>query len=159
MQELKSFGRAMNCQSFSTTPPSPLFRAAAGFSSHCIHVSHSGHDILYQKSRVLLENCCCHCTLNYTLLQHNDFVCLPITKYLWPLCPHFPMFPDISRCILSASQQYLRFTGGAEPCLPPEISGCRLPLPPPVPNLCELITNSVNHALLLPHHVVFQQLY
>ena len=41
LRELILFGRAMNCRSFSTTPPSPLFRAAADFSSRCSHVSHS----------------------------------------------------------------------------------------------------------------------
>ena len=33
------------CRSFSTTPSSPLFRAVAGVSRPCVHVSHSGHYI------------------------------------------------------------------------------------------------------------------
>ena len=57
MRELISFGRAMNCRSFSTTLPSLLFRAAADFSSHCLHVSHSGH---ISEEGLLLENYCCH---------------------------------------------------------------------------------------------------
>ena len=82
VEELISCGRAMDCRSFSTTPPSPLFRAAADFSSHGIHMSHSGH---ISGEGVLLKNCRCHCKINYLLQFEREarttILSVPQTKY------------------------------------------------------------------------------
>ena len=96
MWELISFGRAMNCRSFSTTPPSPLFRAAAGFSSHGIHVSHPGHisEVGRAAGKLLLPRdpklpCC---SLNE---RHSHFACPPkqnIYGHFVPASPCVQMF-------------------------------------------------------------------
>ena len=92
--ELISRGRAMNCRSISTTPPSLLFRATAGFSSHGIHMSHSGHisEDGGGAGKLLLPlhpklPCC---SLNE---GHNHSVCLPKQTHIFtPVSPLQQLF-------------------------------------------------------------------
>ena len=136
MREQILFGQTMNCRSFGTTPPSRLFHAAADVSSHCIHVSHSGHisEMTGVAGKLLLPlhpklPCC---SLNE---GHNYFVCPPqnIYDHFAPIFPCFQMFLGVHTysshifTFVSALQHYLRFTGGAEP----KVSGVGFPYPPP----------------------------
>ena len=93
IRELISFGRAMNCRSFSTTPPSPLFRAAADFSPHCIHMSHSGHIRRVGAAVKFLlpwdPKLPC-CSLNE---KHSYFVCPQKQNNYDHFSPIFPCFP------------------------------------------------------------------
>ena len=122
MRELISFGRAMNRRRFITTQPSLLFRAAAGFSSHCIH---PGHTTGISEEEVLLYNSGCHCTLNYLtgVWTRGTFVCPHRQNIYDRVAPIFPCF-HVCLCVyiftlVSTSQNNFRFTGGSEPCLPP----------------------------------------
>ena len=116
-EQLISFGRAMNYRSFSTTPPSPLFRAAAGFSFQCIHASHSGHiseggsaDGIFLLPRDPILPCC---NLNE---GHNHFVWPPKQNIYGNFAPFScTLFTHFHT--RSESQHYFRFTETEDPCL------------------------------------------
>ena len=114
---------------------------------------------IYQNTGVLLQNCHSHCTLNY-LVQFERCGTQFCLSFKQNICDHFaPIFPCLQKCLsvcaysshimftpVAALQHFFRFTGEAEPCLPPEISEGRQPLPPPhrVPNLFEVIKHYIH---------------
>ena len=139
----------MNCRSFSTTPPSLLFPTAAGFSSRCINGSHSkewgaaGNVVLPLHPKL---SCCSLNEGHYHSVFSPCCLCFYVYVHTRHTCSH----PSQHRSVISDL-----LVGQYHVCLPKCLGvGCPCP-PSPVPNLCEEITNYVDHAL----NVVLQQLY
>ena len=113
---------------------------------YCIHVSHSGH---ISEEGALLNNCTSLPLYNklpsFSLNERcNYFICPPQTKYKWPLCPHFPTFSEVFRCMYMHTPTYFhtrlgiaasfQMHRGSRPLSVPEIIGmATIPSPPPPP--------------------------